>query len=539
MSMDLLDSAASISIAGDRLSATLRLHPGAEPSCCTPELLLALIDAKGIARATVDVAAIETLAAEHRADNSAERSAIIARGTPPKHGQSGRFELEPSLAEEVARAKGNAPPHGPEHAETTEDETPSVPEPASSDAPNTGDASEHVSFYEQSHYVIVKAGQTLGFVRAPVEGVDGIDVTGVSLAAKQGASFAFAEDASIELRSTGHVIALVEGRLDQTPRGVRVVRELIVDDSVDFSTGNIDFPGDALVRRGIKDCFKVAVGGNLRVQELVEAATIECGGDCTLDRGMTGRGKGELRVGGTLSATFLSDARVDVAKDLCVSGEIRASTIHVGRAIRSPRAAILGGVTHATLDVELAQLGGEGEVHTELFIGHAPALQELATRIGSLVPKIRAQAEHAQQAHSALAASAPRPTAQQKEQLLELQYAASNAQAKIPPLEAAIEELSRTASRHVAAPSATFHRMIFPKSVIVIGPWRIEVENPIKGPVRITMNQGAAPTLSSPASGTPRSWKGLARVAHDERFAALPSSFWSTPQPAAELPPAA
>ena len=57
-------------------------------------------------------------------------------------------------------------------------------------------------------------------------------------------------------------------------KSAKVSNTLEIDQNVDFSTGNIDFPGNVIVHRSVKDCFTVKARDDIEVRGLIEAATL-------------------------------------------------------------------------------------------------------------------------------------------------------------------------------------------------------------------------------------------------------------------------
>ena len=115
------------------------------------------------------------------------------------------------------------------------------------------------------------------------------------------------------LTAAGKFIAQTAGVLQFRANKITISQALVIDDYVDFSTGNIDFDGDVQVRRGVRDKFRIRATGKVEVQGLIEAAHIETGGDFEAATGMAAKETGRVQIGGSLTAKYLE----------CVHGTVK------------------------------------------------------------------------------------------------------------------------------------------------------------------------------------------------------------------------
>ena len=80
-------------------------------------------------------------------------------------------------------------------------------------------------------------------------------------------------DSSLRVDEKGCVIAEIDGLLHFHHNYVKVNPVLEVEESVDFSTGNIDFMDSVLIRQGVRDRVVVKATRDIVIHRLVEAAT--------------------------------------------------------------------------------------------------------------------------------------------------------------------------------------------------------------------------------------------------------------------------
>lgn len=119
------------------------------------------------------------------------------------------------------------------------------------------------------------------------------------------------------------------GRLDIQANGEISIEEvLVLKKGVDFTTGNISFPGDVILQGKIADGFTIYSGGSVVSSEVIDATEIVTKKDLIAQSGIEGGSKGAIRVGGKLEARYIQNCRVAVRGDIKVSGSIMQSRIY-------------------------------------------------------------------------------------------------------------------------------------------------------------------------------------------------------------------
>ncbi|MEF9941561.1 MAG: FapA family protein [Lachnospiraceae bacterium] len=154
----------------------------------------------------------------------------------------------------------------------------------------------------------IKKGTVICDIIHPVEGIDGIDVTGKKLparASKQahipaGQNTCISPDGNQVLASSsGHVI--FEGS------NFNVYEKLVIKSDVDSSVGNLDFDGDIEIFGDVHSGFTLIAEGNIITHGLVEGATLTAGGNISVLGGVNGNMQGILRAGGDIVTRFLEN----------------------------------------------------------------------------------------------------------------------------------------------------------------------------------------------------------------------------------------
>lgn len=226
-----------------------------------------------------------------------------------------------------------------------------------------------VDFKELSVFTLVKKGEELAVLMPKQDGTMGATVRGNAVAfSKQRVSFPspgknIAWDA-------GRVIAQCDGRFQVTADSFWVDEVLDILGDIDLKVGNIDFPGNVVIRGEIRDGFAVKAGKSILCAGCIGSARIECAGDLVTQQGIVGKEKAVIRVGGAAEAKFLEGCALDAGGPVRVRTSILNSTICTkDRVEMGERGIIIGGIVKAQNGVSAAQIGTERGPRTEIYCG--------------------------------------------------------------------------------------------------------------------------------------------------------------------------
>lgn len=397
---------------------------------------------------------------------------VIAKGSPPRHGVDGHVEWM------LEQLKGD---------------TPASPDPAGDDQqqdqPNSsGSEKDPVSFYDQSVYILVKVGDELGRIHQATAGFDGRDVAGKTIAAREGRPLDFKYDETISLGKGDVLIAQAEGVLNVSNKTAQISNTIEVKEYVDFNTGNIDFTGNIVVHKGVRDCFKVQASGNIEVKGLIEAATIIAGEDLHSTGGFAGREQGVAKVSRDLYAKYLDSVDVHVRGRLCVDREMINCKARILGSIDSPRGAIIGGETSCAGEIVIGELGAEGLPHTVICIGSAPHLTRLMKKLSEVNDVMVKQRQRLLNEEKKLKFEPDPYLAQQNlPRLEELTHEIAEIQLQIERAEPALEKL-KAKTKPTGEINISVNRMIYPNTIIVYEGLSYRIKSEIKGPVKIGMS---------------------------------------------------
>ncbi len=362
-----MDSPMTVNISSDASRASLLIRADLSPEAASVHDIIACVTAAGV---VVSEEMREQFAqiAESFAAAPSDIDVEIAVSRPPVDGVDARIEWREGL-----------------------DPT-RTPEPVL----NKNGTVDH---YRQQHLVQVNEGDVLATVTAETPGEPGRDVRGRDIKPKTGRKLPLRFDEASTSLVSGELTARRTGVL-QIVQGVVAVADLLeINSDVDFSTGNLQSRGSILVKGAVRDRFLVSAQKNIQIAGLVEAATLEAGGDIALLRGMAARYAGSIKAKGGLTVGFIDSCRIEIGGSLTLGREMINCDVTVGANIEGPSATVIGGIIRPTGAVRLGTVGSAGETPTTLRLGSAPILTQQRSEFENAIKAIeRAVAQLREQA---------------------------------------------------------------------------------------------------------------------------------------------
>lgn len=301
-----------ITVSEDRMQAyvTLRKERSSELPLTKEELLNALRSA-GINHG-IKEEIIEDLARSPVYNTPV----LVAEGTPPVDGEDGRVELLKRI--ELTSHEG-----------------------------------EKIDLREipAKQRVIVRKGETIARIIPPTPGEEGIDVFGNPMKPRLGRVPEYRLGYNVTTKDN-EIIATKSGILVIETNGTIHVYDTLEVDNVDYSTGNIDFPGKVIVKGDVKPDFVVKAQEDITVKGVIEAATVISFNGSITAGGIKGRGKAFVKAKKTVKAVFIENAEVE-AEEVQVEKSIENSTVKaINVTVPGKGGSIRGGITIARVKVE-------------------------------------------------------------------------------------------------------------------------------------------------------------------------------------------
>ena len=445
-------------VSKDCVTAEMKIPAGYARQMLTEQTCLGLLQQSGVEVSELVVEAVKKMIAQ---EPDQDQIAVLAHATPAQHGEDGRVEW---LIKDPAEDQGQ-----------DQDQ-------------NQGDEhDEGHSHYDRSAYTMVNAGDVLGNITAPTVGTDGRDVLGQTIPAKFGKSVGIKIDETVMQDAIGQLIAQVDGVFHRDGSQVCIRQRIEVPSYVDFSTGNIDFAGDVLIKRGVRDCFVVRAAGDVEVNGLVEAATIECKGNFIAHGGMAGRERGRAIVGGNLIAKYLDNIYGEVMGDMEIHCEVINCDLVIHGTVQAANGTIIGGKTIVTGSAELVSLGSGAGVLTEIVLGSVPKLEPIAIQLARLNELLIQKRDAFLQEQKLMSKNTKMMSNSDKERQTELMFGIQNAESKLLQGQTAGEVLKQRIDEQRTV-KLVIHRKLFAGAVITVGNQSFKIFSDISGPVTVFMD---------------------------------------------------
>lgn len=223
-----------------------------------------------------------------------------------------------------------------------------------------------------------KTGDAIAEKVDPTIGEPGFAVSGKIIPAEPGEIAEFQMGANVEISPDGKfLLSKIEGRPVLESRGKVRVDEVVYLKNIDYSTGNVDFPGSVIVEESVADGFKLKASGSIILQSSVGVCDITAGKDVILSAGFMGRGEGKITSDGDVYARFVEQGIIDAKGSIFISEATLHSKLSAGGAIvvKGGRGDITGGELSAAKYIHCNKLGGAGETKTVLTVGIDPAIR--------------------------------------------------------------------------------------------------------------------------------------------------------------------
>lgn len=344
-----IDASFVVTISPDQLEVTLTIQPPEGGAPVRKDAVLADLVAKGVQFGLQHEAIADAVAR-----GSADRL-TIARGMSAVDGVNGRLE---SLI--------------PNHR---------------SRAPKV-DVSGHTDYRDLGEIRTVHAGDYLMRRHRPTPGTQGMTVRGEAILPKPGKETPFAPNlkgVEIAADDPDLLIAAVSGQPVEVKNGMMVEPTYSLVD-VDMTTGNIEFDGSVIVKGDVKAGMRVKATGDIAIGGMAEPSILEAGGDIAIKGGAIGTlGKSEggdchIRCGGSFSASYVQQVKIDAGDSVFVDDMAMQSHITAANHVKvgnRKRGHITGGHIQATLSVSAKVIGSTSRTTTRIEIGVDPSTHKI------------------------------------------------------------------------------------------------------------------------------------------------------------------
>lgn len=165
------------------------------------------------------------------------------------------------------------------------------------------------------------------------DGIDGQNVFGKPIKAKPGKDFRLPAGKNTYISSDGlKLLSTIDGIIEYRNNKINIKEIIIIHGDVDYSTGNIKYHGDVVVKGDVLPDFIIKAGGNIKIFGVAEGCHIESErGSVYIKSGVFGKEKSEIVAFKDIEAEFIQDCKVSAGQNVVVKDYVRNSTVTCGR----------------------------------------------------------------------------------------------------------------------------------------------------------------------------------------------------------------
>lgn len=228
-----------------------------------------------------------------------------------------------------------------------------------------------VDYKDLKKFIAVEKNALICRRTHPTAAIPGRTVFGAAIYGKDGTPAILPSGHNTSVSEDGTELrALVRGSLEFIKDKFQVITTYNVQENVDNSVGNIDFPGDVIVQGDVCEGFSVKAQGNVIVKGTVEGASIFADGNIELSNGMNGMLKGTLNAKKSIKAKYLENCFASANENIQTESVVN-SNISCGcnLIVQGKRGAIIGGTCSVGNSIEAREIGSKIHTATQLILG--------------------------------------------------------------------------------------------------------------------------------------------------------------------------
>ncbi|MDN5342404.1 FapA family protein [Oceanotoga sp. DSM 15011] len=248
---------------------------------------------------------------------------------------------------------------------------------------------DYINMKERSNIISIEKDEIIAKIIPPSKGQSGMDIFGNEIEGLDGEAVKVTLGKNA-LINENLIIAFVSGELILNKENdlsyyIDVSQIHRIDGDIDYSTGNVRFPGTVIVNGNVMPGFVIEADDDIEITGIVEGATLIAGGNIKAN-GIKGAGKGIIKCR-EIFVNYIENANLDVEEKINVTQSIINSNIKSGNKVivQDKNGRISGGVITAGQLIEASYIGSKMNVKTTLEVGVSPSLNEELTIIESQI----------------------------------------------------------------------------------------------------------------------------------------------------------
>ena len=250
-----------------------------------------------------------------------------------------------------------------------------------------------IDFKDRGDVPFVKAGSTLAEKIPGVDGKSGHDVYGNTIPAEKAMDQPFKNGEGTQLSPDGlKIIAAIDGQPMMTVHGeITVMKEIQIPGDVDYTTGNIIFSGNIIVKGSINPGFTIK-GGHLTARD-ANGAVIDVTGNIDISGGII---DSVLSAGGGIQAMYMAGTKADAYGDILIKKEIIDCRIRTSGACSNERVRIISSYVSAKKGIMVRQIGTDVSKPSTLRVGISDHTDKIIKKIRETIEEKKTALEKVQ-----------------------------------------------------------------------------------------------------------------------------------------------
>lgn len=252
---------------------------------------------------------------------------------------------------------------------------------------------ETIDYKNLNYFQMVKKGQVLCEITKETPGIEGKDIYGQPIPAHKGRKPQIPAGKNTSLTADeSKLLADCDGII-KFINTINIDEMMHIRKNIDFSTGNINFPGDVTIDGDVSSGFSVKAGGNLIIKGVVEDAKIEAAGNVVIAKGIYGGSSGDVIVGQDLRCNYIENAVLhvdgDITVDYIIDGKI---TCNGNIYLSGSKELVVGGEIQLLGELVARTIGNDREYPTIIRImGEKIIDQAEIDRLNARAEEVRQQ----------------------------------------------------------------------------------------------------------------------------------------------------
>ncbi|PKM51345.1 MAG: hypothetical protein CVV02_06995 [Firmicutes bacterium HGW-Firmicutes-7] len=238
---------------------------------------------------------------------------------------------------------------------------------------------DSVNYYELDLINKVSAGDWLGERIEPNEGVPGITVYGEIIPALKGANKELKYDQTSIYEQCNNeegittLYAKITGAVIYEEDIISISKTLIIENSVSYHTGSIDFDGFVEIKDTIEDKFSVRAKRDIQVLGdlgIGAVNTVESiNGNIYIRGGIAGRDQAKIICNGNLYTKFAANCTIECSGTVNIGYYAINCKINAKEVVfEASKSKVVGGTTEAHMRIEVGEIGSAMGTKTKTIV---------------------------------------------------------------------------------------------------------------------------------------------------------------------------